>query len=100
MPLIAIWRPFDTDWTRDQALPFWSMIGAEEDDLIVVPLGLTVGFGFAICVHELFGVVSEYQLPLEFSWTIAPLRVSSSTTLAVGVSTVPFTAICRPFDAD
>ena len=58
------------------------------------------GFGFAISAHELFGVVSEYQLPAEFSWSIAPLRVSSSMTLAVGASTVPFTAICRPFVAD
>ena len=46
------------------------------------------------------GIVSEYQLPAAFSWTIAPLRVSNSTTLAVGVSTVPFTAICRPLDVD
>ena len=67
---------------------------------VAVAVGGVVGLGFAICVHELFGVVSEYQLPAAFSWTIAPLRVSSSTTLAVGASTVPFTAICRPFVAD
>ena len=57
-PLIAIWRPFDADWTRHQALPSWSMIGLADAEVIFVPLGLCVGrglvgLGFAICVHEL-----------------------------------------------
>ena len=78
------------------------MIGLAEAVVIFVPSGLGAGgaAGAAIWVQVPPVPGSEYQFPAEFSCTILPFRVSSSTTLAVLVSTVPLIAICNPRDAD